>query len=122
MAWLSIQQDLNDIVKFVHSDNEEEVEVLNYHNFLEYVMSNCKIINYLDFVRQLNSFFPIFLDLETGEWEIFQAEQVEVSYKELLKLNQEIEEELTLSARLWQHKKKQTFGKTNDTRNRNRPF
>ena len=122
MAWLSIQQDLNDIVRFVHSDNPEEAECLGYEEFIKYVAVNSSIINYQDFIRQLNTFFPIFLDLETGEWEIFQIDQEEVSYSELIKLNQETEEELTLSARLWQAKKKKTFGKRNDYGNRNRLF
>ena len=122
MAWLSIQQDLNDIVRFVHSDNPEEVEALGFDEFIKYVSLNCKIINYHDFIKQINTFFPILLNLDRGEWEIFQVEQEEISYKELMELNKNVEEELTLSHRLWEAKKRKTFGQRNDYGNRHRPF
>ena len=122
MAWLSIQQDLNDIVRFVHSDNPEEVEAIGFDNFVNYVNTNSRVINYLDFIKQVNTFFPILLNLDTGEWEIFQIEQEEVSHRELLELNRTTEEEHTFSHRLREAKKKNTFVKTNDCRNRHRTF
>lgn len=122
MAWLSLQQSLNDIVKFIHSDNPEEVEAVGFEEFVKYVNSNSKIINYLEFIRQVNTFYPILLNLESGEWEIFQIEQEEVSHSELVRLNQNFEEELTLSHKLWEAKKRKTFGQRNAYGNRNRPF
>jgi hypothetical protein len=122
MAWISIQQDLNDIVKFVHSENQDEIECLMYNDFISYVASNSSVINYQDFLRQLNTFFPIFLDLETGEWEIFQLEKEDLSYSDLIKINKENKEVNTLPTRLWEVKKQKIFGSKNDYRTRSRFF
>jgi hypothetical protein len=69
---LFIQQFRNDIIRYISPDMESPVFCI-YKKFLN-ILSDSKviIIKSADFIRELNSFNVIMLDLMTGEWKIVE--------------------------------------------------
>ena len=90
MRWILLYQDIGDIVAYISSESPETVLYIEYNEFLDFI-SNYPVRNWLDFKKEVNCFKTIFLNLNSGQWEIKKnvKDFNDFSFDELYKLNKE---------------------------------
>jgi len=91
--WIVCKLTATDNVKFITSDNDYS-EYKNYKAFIKYI-STLEINNYGSFVKEINKYRYLFIDLNTKEWIIYdKKDDLPVfSVQELSKYNDKVEEE-----------------------------
>ena len=77
----------NDMVKYITNELNEGTH-LHYYKFLKYLRKNFVVDNFMELKKELNRFKTIYLDCQTGQWEIKQPEiNMDVSFDDLAELN-----------------------------------
>lgn len=91
--WLACRQNAFDRIRFIEYSNPEEMNVLPYYQFLEYIQNGLSVVNFQDFRSAIDHFKQIVIDLETGEWFEYEGEsKAPVTFEELVNANKKAEE------------------------------
>lgn len=80
-----------DTVKYI-TNNLSSPTFLSYYKFIDYIQT-IFLYDYVGFKEQLNKFKTIMINLDEHSWEICSEQISDVSFKELLKLNEKKDEE-----------------------------
>lgn len=98
MNWLICFQTPYNSVKYQTSDINFATTLV-YPKFLKYINS-IFILDYNNFVDELNKFKTIFIDLDLHKWEIYKEKQKDTGFDELWELNREKEKLVTKNDRV----------------------
>jgi hypothetical protein len=91
MNWITFYQGKTDQIYFITSKNQER-DFMKYYEFLTYINSEYKIIDFFEFKNAIDKFKVIIL-YEDNTWEIIPENIQEASYEELLAINNQDQEE-----------------------------
>jgi hypothetical protein len=91
MNWITFYQGKTDQIYFITSKNQER-DFMKYYEFLTYINSEYKIIDFFEFKNAIDKFKVIIL-YEDNTWEIIPENTQEASYEELLAINNQDQEE-----------------------------
>lgn len=84
ISWLLCCQSPNN-VRYITSELSYPV-FLNYYKFLDYIHS-FNIQDFENFKNYLDRFHTILVDLQTGEWKLYEEKRKEATFEELWKMN-----------------------------------
>lgn len=90
MKWMLFFQTPQGSVAYIN-DSTPNVSYLPYYKFLEFLNRNFITQKPLQLKEELDRFRTIVLNCTTGNWEIKSKTEKEVTFEELLDLNQEEE-------------------------------
>ena len=83
--WVVCVQTTYDCIKYQTSDGD--IKYPRYQDFL-ILMMQYRVKDPSNFKKQLDSFIPLFIDLDTGDWKKVSIEKRDdISFEELLILN-----------------------------------
>lgn len=91
MNWITFYQGKTDQIYFITSKNQER-DFMKYYEFLTYINSEYKIIDFFEFKEAIDKFKVIIL-YEDNTWEVIPENTQEASYEELLAINNQDQEE-----------------------------
>jgi hypothetical protein len=89
--WLLAYQTPNDSVKYITHELSSPI-FLSYNQFIEYIQT-LFVFDYENFIKQLNRFKTILIDLDTHKWEIYKEKRRDYNEKELFEFNAKLEKE-----------------------------
>jgi len=89
MRWIQCYMKTINYIKYTSNELTPEYYSMEINKFLEYLQTQCDpIVKYGDFVRQLQSFIPLVVNLDDHSWFVLDFDQ-NVSDAELFAINKD---------------------------------
>ena len=90
-SYLLCFQTPHDSVKYITHELASPI-FLSYNSFIDYIQT-IFVFDYENFVKELNKFKTILIDLDTHRWEIYKEERKKYNEKEIFEFNAKLEKE-----------------------------
>lgn len=104
MIWLMCKQDTHDNISYMTNDLSYPDE-MSYKDFCDYIRPYV-IYKWEDFMKELNSFKAILIEIPAGTWEVKEDKRTyeDFSKAELYKLNANTKKETTSAEKIMEAK------------------